>query len=233
VDISEKTLFPHAPGERNGIEDARFVRFAEPEGGHTYYATYTAYDGNVVLPQMVATRDFDEFSVCTLNGAAVRNKGLALFPRQIGGHYVMLGRQDSENIHVMFSDHLHFWHDSRVILRPSEAWEFVQLGNCGSPIEIAEGWLVLTHGVGPMRKYCLGAFLLDRDDPTRVIARLREPLLRPAPDEREGYVPNVVYSCGGLVHGGNLVIPYAVSDTASRFAVAPLRAVLDAMEPAR
>lgn len=231
VDISEKTLFPHAPGERNGIEDARFVRFAEPDGTFTYYATYTAYDGSVVLPQMVATRDFHEFSVCTLNGPAVRNKGLALFPRQVGGRYVMLGRQDSENIHVMFSDHLHFWHESRVVLRPSEAWEFVQLGNCGSPIEVEEGWLVLTHGVGPMRKYCLGAFLLEREDPTRVIARLHEPLLRPSPEEREGYVPNVVYSCGGLVHGGNLVIPYAVSDTASRFAVIPLQAVLAAMKP--
>jgi predicted GH43/DUF377 family glycosyl hydrolase len=231
VDISEKILFPYAPGERNGIEDARFVRFSEPDGSVTYYATYTAYDGNVVLPQMVATRDFQEFSVCTLNGAAVRNKGLALFPRQIGGHYVMLGRQDSENIHVMFSDHLHFWHDSQIILRPLESWEFVQLGNCGSPIEIDEGWLVLTHGVGPMRKYCIGAFLLDRNDPTRVLRRLREPLLRPTSDEREGYVPNVVYSCGGLVHGGNLILPYAVSDTSSRFAVVSLRILVEAMEP--
>lgn len=230
LDISEKILFPYAPSESNGIEDARFVRFLEPDGSATYYATYTAYDGNVVLPQLVATRDFQEFSICTLNGPAVRNKGLALFPRQINGHYVMLGRQDSENIHLMFSDHLHFWHDSQIVLRPLEPWEFVQLGNCGSPIETEAGWLVLTHGVGPIRKYCIGAFLLDRDDPTRVIGRLREPLLRPASDEREGYVPNVVYSCGGLVHEGNLIIPYAVSDTASRFAIAPLDAVLKAME---
>lgn len=224
--ISEKILFPFAPGEANGIEDARFVLFNEGNGTSTYYATYTAYDGSVVLPQMVATSDFCEFSICTLNGSAVRNKGLAIFPRKIHGLYAMLGRQDSENIHLMFSEHLHFWHESRIILRPSEPWEFVQLGNCGSPIEIPEGWLVLTHGVGPMRKYCIGAALLDRDDPTRVLGRLREPLLRPEADEREGYVPNVVYSCGGLVHNGNLILPYAVSDTASRFAVIPLHEIL-------
>lgn len=228
--ISEKIIFPYAPSESNGIEDARFVRFTDEDGSVTYYATYTAYDGNVVLPQMVETRDFQEFSFCTLNGAAVRNKGLALFPRRIDGHYVMLGRQDSENIHIMFSDHLHFWHDSQIILRPSEPWEFVQLGNCGSPIETDAGWLVLTHGVGPMRKYCIGAILLDRQDPTRVIGRLREPLLRPASDEREGYVPNVVYSCGSVVHGPNLILPYAVSDSASRFAVVPLTSLLGAME---
>ena len=230
LDISEKILFPYAPSESNGIEDARFVKFTEPDGSTTYYATYTAYDGSVVFPQMVATTDFQEFSIRTLNGAAVRNKGLALFPRQIDGHYVMLGRQDSENIHVMFSDHLHFWHDSTVIMRPTEPWEFIQLGNCGSPIETERGWLILTHGVGPMRKYCIGAALLDLDDPTKVIGRLREPLLRPGPDEREGYVPNVVYSCGGLVHGENLIVPYAVSDTASRFAMVPIQSVLDAME---
>lgn len=231
LDISEKIIFPYAPSERNGIEDARFVRFVEDNGDVVYYATYTAYDGNVVLPQMVETRDFQEFSICTLNGPAVRNKGLALFPRRIGGHYAMLGRQDSENIHIMYSDHLHFWHDSRIILRPSQPWELVQLGNCGSPIETPAGWLILTHGVGPMRKYCIGAALLDRDDPARVIGRLGEPLVRPAPDEREGYVPNVVYSCGGLVHGANLILPYAISDTASRFAVVPIQALLDAMRP--
>jgi len=228
--ISKKILFPYAQSESNGIEDARFVVFQEDDGSVTYYATYTAYDGAVVLPQMVATRDFEEFAICTLNGPAIRNKGLALFPRRIGGHYVMLGRQDSENIHLMVSDHLHFWYESRVILRLSEPWEFVQLGNCGSPIELTEGWLVLTHGVGPMRKYCLGAALLDRDDPSKVLGRLRAPLLRPEPDEREGYVPNVVYSCGGLVHGKNLILPYAISDTATRFAVVPVRSILEAMD---
>ena len=227
--ISEKIIFPYAPSESNGIEDARFVRFVDEDGSATYYASYTAYDGNVVLPQMVETRDFQEFCFCTLNGPAVKNKGLALFPRRIDGHYAMLGRQDSENIHIMFSDHLHFWHDSEIIVRPSEPWEFVQLGNCGSPIETEAGWIVLTHGVGPMRKYCIGAVLLDLHDPTRVIGRLRQPLLRPESDEREGYVPNVVYSCGGLIHGPNLILPYAVSDSASRFAVVPVQALLDAM----
>ncbi len=230
LDISEKILFPFSPGEANGIEDARFVRFVEENGAVTYYATYTAYDGNTVLPQLVATSDFQEFSVCTLNGPAVRNKGLALFPRRIGGKYVMLGRQDSENVHVMFSDNLHFWHESQIILRPSEPWEFIQLGNCGSPIETPSGWLVLTHGVGPMRKYCIGAALLDLNDPTRVLGRLPEPLLRPTADEREGYVPNVVYSCGGLIHHGLLILPYAVSDTASRFAVIPLQEILSRMQ---
>lgn len=231
TDISEKIIFPFAPGESNGIEDARFVRFTEDDGEVSYYATYTAYDGSMVLPQLMETRDFGRFSICTLNGPAVRNKGLALFPRRIGGRYVMLGRQDSENIHLMFSDHSHFWYESKVILRPAEPWEFVQLGNCGSPIETEAGWLVLTHGVGPMRKYSIGAVLLDREDPSRVIGRLREPLLGPAPDEREGYVPNVVYSCGGLVHAGHLILPYAVSDTASRFAVVPLDDLLEAMRP--
>ncbi len=229
--ISERIIFPFAPGESNGIEDARFVRFVDDDGHATYYATYTAYDGSVVLPQLLETNRFRQFRICTLNGPAIRNKGLALFPRKIRGLYAMLGRQDGENITLMFSDHLHFWHESRVIVRPSEPWEFVQLGNCGSPIETEAGWLVLTHGVGPMRKYSIGAVLLDLDDPSRVIGRLSEPLLGPAPDEREGYVPNVVYSCGALIHAGNLILPYAVSDTASRFAAINLKTLLDAMKP--
>jgi predicted GH43/DUF377 family glycosyl hydrolase len=227
LDITEKILFPCSQGELNGIEDARFVPFREEDGSTTYMATYTAYDGSVVLPQMVHTRNFREFTVCTLNGPAIRNKGLALFPRKINGQYAMLGRQDGENIHLMFSEHLHFWYESRILLRPSRPWEFVQLGNCGSPIETEFGWLVITHGVGPMRKYCLGAVLLDRGDPSRVIGRLREPLLHPAPHEREGYVPNVVYSCGAIIHGPNLVLPYARSDTSSRIAIVPLRELLD------
>jgi predicted GH43/DUF377 family glycosyl hydrolase len=230
LDISEKILFPFAPSEVNGIEDARFTRFQEADGSISYTATYTAYDGNVVLPQILQTRDFHEFSIRTLNGPAVRNKGLALFPRKIKGHFAMLGRQDGENIHLMFSDHLHFWYESQILLRPSQPWEFVQLGNCGPPIETDAGWLVITHGVGPMRKYCIGAVLLDLNDPSRILGRLREPLLRPAPDEREGYVPNVVYSCGGLLHEGNIILPYAVSDTSSRFAVVPLADVLNEMK---
>jgi len=231
TDISSRVLFPYAPAESNGIEDARFVRFIDDDGSTCYYATYTAYDGNVVLPQMLETHDFLEFSICTLNGPAVKNKGMALFPRRINGQYAMLGRQDSENIHIMFSDYLHFWYESEILLRPSEPWELVQLGNCGPPIETPEGWLILTHGVGPMRKYSIGAALLDRDNPRRVIKRLRDPLLRPAPEEREGYVPNVVYSCGGMIHNDMLILPYAISDTASRIATVQVRDLLDAMQP--
>lgn len=227
--MSEKVIFPYSPMESNGIEDARFVRFNEDNGDVVYRATYTAYNGSVVFPQILETRDFCEFQVSTLNGPAVRDKGLALFPRKINGLYAMLSRQDGENIHLMFSEHPHFWYESKVIVRPSQPWEFTQLGNCGSPVETEAGWLVLTHGVGPMRKYCIGAVLLDRDDPSVVIGRLREPLLRPAPDEREGYVPNVVYTCGSLVHDGALIIPYAVSDTATRFASVRLDELLGAL----
>lgn len=228
--LSERVLFPFAPSNSNGIEDARFVLFQDEDGTRTYCATYTAYDGRMVMPQFVETRDFLHFKFVTLNGPAVRNKGMALFPRRINGLYAMLGRQDTRNIYVMFSDHLHFWHEAQLLVRPKFPWELVQLGNCGSPIETEAGWLVLSHGVGPMRKYCIGAFLLDRDDPTKVIGRLREPLIEPNEEEREGYVPNVVYSCGSLVHAGRLIVPYAVSDYATTFATAPLDEVLGAME---
>ena len=228
--LSERVLFPFAPSNSNGIEDARFVLFQQENGTQTYCATYTAYDGRMVLPQFVETPDFLHFKFITLNGPAVRNKGMALFPRKIGGLYAMLGRQDTRNIYIMFSDHLHFWHEAQIVLRPQFPWELVQLGNCGSPIETQAGWLVLSHGVGPMRKYCIGAFLLDRDDPTKVIGRLREPLIEPSEDEREGYVPNVVYSCGSLVHEGRLIVPYAMSDYATTFATVPLDEVLAAME---
>ena len=227
--ISERIIFPFSPSQSNGIEDARFVLFREDDGTPTYVATYTAYDGRVILPQLLETSDFLRFRTCTLNGPAVENKGMALFPRRIQGHYCMLSRQDNENIHLMYSDHLHFWFESRIIVRPTEAWEFVQLGNCGSPIETEAGWLVLTHGVGPMRKYCIGAILLDLNDPSKVIGRLREPLIKPAPDEREGYVPNVVYTCGAIVHGEHLIVPYAVSDSATTFATVNLKTLLSAM----
>jgi len=228
--LSERVLFPVSPSQSNGIEDARFVRFRNDDGLSTYYATYTAYDGKMILPQFIETPDFLHFKFITLNGPAARNKGMALFPRKIGGRYAMLGRQDYENIYVIFSDHLHFWHDAKLVVRPKYPWELVQIGNCGSPIETEAGWLVLSHGVGPMRKYCIGAFLLDRDDPTRVLGRLREPLITPSENEREGYVPNVVYSCGGLVHGKTLVIPYAMSDYATTFATVALGDVLAAMQ---
>jgi predicted GH43/DUF377 family glycosyl hydrolase len=228
--LSERVLFPVTPSQRNGIEDARFVRFVDDDGTPMYYATYTAYDGKLILPQFLETRDFLHFKFITLNGPAARNKGMALFPRKIDGKYAMLGRQDYESIYVIFSDHPHFWHNSKLVLKPKFPWELIQVGNCGSPIETDAGWLVLSHGVGPMRKYCIGAFLLDRDDPTRVLGRLREPLIHPNENEREGYVPNVVYTCGSLLHGKLLVIPYAMSDYATTFATVPVDDVLAAME---
>jgi len=229
-DVSERIIFPSSPTETNGIEDARFVRFTYPDGRGCYYATYTAYDGRVTLPQMLETEDFLHFKVSTLNGPEVRNKGFALFPRMVNGQYAMLSRQDNENIYLMYSDMPHFWYSKELIAKPTYPWEFVQLGNCGSPIETEAGWLVLTHGVGPMRKYALGAFLLDRDDPLRVVGRMERPLLEPNANEREGYVPNVVYSCGAVLHGRELVIPYAMSDYASTFATVPLDDVLNAMK---
>ncbi len=227
--MSERVLFPRSPSQSNGIEDARFVLFQHEDGSRSYFATYTAYDGRTTNPQLLETADFLDFKFITLGGAAVQNKGMALFPRMIGGRYAMLSRQDGENIHVMFSEDLHFWRTSTLILKPTYEWEFVQLGNCGSPVETERGWLVISHGVGAMRKYCIGAFLLDRDDPTKVLGRLREPFLTPAEDEREGYVPNVVYSCGAMLHGRELIIPYAVSDYATRFATVSIDALLGAL----
>ncbi len=228
--ISERVIFPYSPTETNGIEDARFVEFREHDGQTLYYATYTAFDGKVVLPQLLETRDFCHFRVSTLNGPEVKNKGLALFPRRVNGHYAMLSRQDGENIYVMYSDMLHFWYAKQIVMKPTQSWEFLQLGNCGSPIETEEGWLVLTHGVGPMRKYSMGACLLDLENPARVIGRLREPLLAPNENEREGYVPNVVYSCGAVVHNGELIIPYAMSDYATSFATVRVAELLRQMK---
>jgi predicted GH43/DUF377 family glycosyl hydrolase len=228
--LSERVLFPVTPSQRNGIEDARFVLFQHEDGARTYYATYTAYDGKLVLPQFLETPDFLDFKFITLNGSAVQNKGMALFPEKITGRYAMLGRQDYGNIYLMFSDHLHFWHKTQILLEPKFPWEFIQMGNCGSPLKTEAGWLVLTHGVGAMRKYCIGAFLLDLNDPGKVIGRLREPLIKPNENEREGYVPNVVYSCGGLLHRRRLILPYAMSDYATTFATLSLDDVLAAME---
>lgn len=213
--LSERIIFPVSANESNGIEDARFVRFINDDGSATYYATYTAYNGHAILPQLIETRDFLHFRVLTLNGRAVQNKGMALFPRKVHGEYLMLSRQDDENLLLMSSDNPHHWEDPRIIMRPEAMWESVKIGNCGSPIETEAGWLVITHGVGPMRKYCIGAALLDLDDPSKVIGRLREPLIAPEGHEREGYVPNVVYSCGSLIHGGRLILPYAMSDRAT------------------
>ena len=229
--LSERILFPATPSQRNGIEDARFVCFEDGDGTRRYYATFTAFDGKVVVPELVETSDFLRFRFITLNGPAAQNKGMALFPRKINGLYAMLSRQDNENIYLMLSDNVHFWNERQLLVKPLFSWELVQLGNCGSPIETDAGWLVLSHGVGPMRKYCIGAFLLDRDDPGKVIGRLHEPLLKPNENEREGYVPNVVYSCGALVHEGTLIIPYGLADQATGFATVPLDEVLGAMQP--
>ncbi len=227
--VAQRILFPSSPSQSNGIEDARFVRFQQDDGSFTYYATYTAYDGKITLPQLLETPDFLHFNFSTLNGPAVQNKGMALFPRKINGQYAMLSRQDDENLLLMRSDNVRFWQTPQVLLPPLYPWEFFKIGNCGSPIETEAGWLVLSHGVGAMRKYCIGAFLLDLDDPSRVVGRLREPLLSPNEAEREGYVPNVVYTCGAQLHGRQLVIPYAMSDSATSFATVSLDELLNAM----
>jgi predicted GH43/DUF377 family glycosyl hydrolase len=229
-ELSERIIFPITPSQRNGIEDARFVCFHNDDGTLCYYATFTAFDGKLVVPELVETCDFLHFRFITLNGPAAENKGMAIFPRKIKGLYAMLSRQDNENIYLMFSDNVHFWNERSVLLKPAFPWELVQLGNCGSPIETDAGWLVLSHGVGPMRKYCIGAFLLDRDDPAKVIGRLREPLIKPNENEREGYVPNVVYTCGALLHNGELIVPYGMADQATGFATVPLTDVLAAMQ---
>jgi len=220
--ISERVIFPVSPTESHGMEDARFVRFVEDDGSDRYYATYTAFDGQKILPQLIETAEFVEFRVLTLNGALAHNKGMALFPRRIRGRFAMLSRHDNENIHFLTSDDIHLWNPGDPLQAPSKAWEFIQIGNCGSPIETKEGWLVLTHGVGPMRRYAIGAILLDLEDPQRIIGQLTEPLLVPAADEREGYVPNVVYTCGGIVHQGQLILPYGFSDVGIAVATTPI-----------
>ncbi len=225
-ELSERVLFPAGPTESSGMEDARFVRFTDEEGNATYFATYTAYDGYQILPQLIETTDLLTFRMATLNGECARNKGIALFPRKIRGQYAALGRLDNENNFYMTSSDVRFWHEAHVIQRPSRPWELTHIGNCGSPIETKEGWLVITHGVGPMRQYAIGALLLDLDDPTRVIGSLQEPLLEPNEEEREGYVPNVVYSCGSIVVAGNLILPYGFSDSGATIATIELSHLL-------
>lgn len=228
--ISERVIFPVSENESRGIEDARFVKFFYENGETMYYATYTAYNGMCILPHLLETKDFINFNIITLNGKAVQNKGMALFPRKINGKYVMLSRLDGENNYIMFSDHLHFWHEAKMIQQPVMPWEFIQVGNCGSPLETNEGWLVLTHGVGAMRQYAIGAILLDLENPSKVIARLEEPLLTPNEEEREGYVPNVVYSCGSLIHHNRLIIPYAMSDISTSIAMVKVKNLLACMK---
>lgn len=230
TDLSERVIFPAGPNETRGMEDARFVRFVRDDGAVKYYATYTAYDGFSILPQLIETEDFTSFSISTLNGAAAQNKGMALFPRMIGGRYVMLSRKDRENLFIATSSDVHFWNDAIELYRPSKPWELLQIGNCGSPLETPAGWLVLTHGVGPMRRYTLGALLLDLDDPRRVIGELNQPLLEPDASEREGYVPNVLYTCGAIVHGDHVIVPYGFSDAGIGVARLSLAELLSAMK---
>jgi predicted GH43/DUF377 family glycosyl hydrolase len=223
--ISERVIFPVTEAQANGIEDARFVAF-DDDGRTTYYATYTAYNGRAIRSELIETTDFTSFRMSPLTGPAARNKGMALFPRRIDGKFAMISRQDNENLHLIYSDDLRHWGDGVAILKPERPWEFVQIGNCGSPIELHDAWLLLTHGVGPVRKYSVGAVLLDKEDPSVVLARLSEPLIRPVRSERQGYVPNVVYTCGAMKHGDQIVLPYAVSDTFCNFANVDIAALL-------
>lgn len=227
-ELSERVIFPVTDSQSNGIEDARFVEFSDG-ARKTYYATYTAYSGAAIRSELIETRDFLSFRMTPLRGTAARNKGMALFPRRIDGKYAMIARQDNENLYLIYSDDLYRWDGGQAILKPQFPWEFVQIGNCGSPIELDEGWLLLTHGVGPVRKYSIGAALLDKNDPSKVLARASEPLLHPEASEREGYVPNVVYTCGAMRHNDQIILPYAISDTYSNFATIKIAALIQAM----
>ncbi len=230
--ISDRVIFPIAASESNGIEDARFVKFTENDGTIKYYATYTAYNGFTIMPKLIVTKDFYHFKIMPIHGDNAQNKGMALFPRKLNGKYAMLSRLDGINNYIMFSEDINIWNEAKMIQEPKFPWEYIQVGNCGSPIETEHGWLVITHGVGTMRKYCLGATLLDLHDPTKVIGQLSEPLLMPNDEEREGYVPNVVYSCGSLIHNNQLVLPYAMSDTASTYAAIPMDDLMERLIPA-
>lgn len=230
TDISDRVIFPISEFERKGIEDARFVRFIKDDGSIIYYATYTAYDGHLIMPKLLQTKDFYEFNISPLYGSGAQNKNLALFPRKINGKYAMMSRIDGWNNYIMYSDKINIWEEPIMLQQPHAPWEYIQIGNCGSPIETEDGWLIITHGVGPMRRYCLGASLLKLDDPSIEIGRLSEPLLIPNKDEREGYVPNVLYSCGSIIHNEKLIIPYGLSDYCSSFATVDINALLDRLK---
>lgn len=223
-DLSERVVFPISESESRGIEDARFVRFTEDDGSVKVYATYTAYNGHVIMPKLLSTNDFYTFRIMPLHGSGSIGKNLALFPKKINGKYAMLSRVDGVNNYLMFSERTTLWKDPIILQKPKYPWEFTQIGNCGSPLWTEKGWLVITHGVGPMRRYCIGASLLDLEDPSIEIGRLEEPLLMPLEEEREGYVPNVVYSCGSIIHNDSLILPYAVSDYSSTYAVVEMEA---------
>lgn len=233
TNISERVIFPVSANEKNGIEDARFVKFTNDNKEVTYYATYTAYDGTTILPKMLDTKDFYHIRVLPLHGEIAQNKGMALFPRKVNGSYAMLCRLDGFNNYIAFSDNINVWREAQLLQQPKFPWELVQIGNCGSPIETPEGWLVITHGVGPMREYVLGASLFDLQNPVKEIGRLKTPLLMPNAEEREGYVPNVVYSCGSIIHNNDLIIPYAMSDYASTYATVDLRELLNELKKSK
>jgi len=231
IPISERVIFPNAKGESKGIEDVRFVKFTNKDGSKEYIGTYTAYDGHKISPQLIITKDFTRFKLRTMYGKAVSDKGFALFPEKINNKYVMTGRQGGENLTIMYSDDLFNWDSYEVIMKPIFEWGLVQQGNCGSPIKTNKGWLLITHAVGPMRRYVMSAILLDINNPEKVIATLNKPFLEPNEVEREGYVPNVVYSCGALLQNDILVIPYAMSDSASSFVNLSLTELLNEMTP--
>jgi predicted GH43/DUF377 family glycosyl hydrolase len=228
--ISERVIFPVSENESAGIEDARFVRFEDDDKSVTYYATYTAYNGFDILPQILETTDFLTFRMHTLSGQAAQNKGMALFPRKINGKFVMLSRQDGVNNYIMFSDSVRFWNEAQLLQEPVHPLEYVQVGNCGSPVETPAGWLALFHGVGPMRRYSIWAELLDLHDPSQVIGRLHEPILTPDEHERDGYVPNVVYTCGSMIHGDTLIIPYGIADQRCRVATVSIADLLSRLK---
>jgi predicted GH43/DUF377 family glycosyl hydrolase len=226
ADITQVVLFPMCDAESQGMEDMRIVRFTDDDGAVRYYGTYTAFNGQKTLPQIIEMPRPGLARVRSLKGRCAKNKGLALFPRKVGGRYMMSARIDGENLYILTSDDVLVWDDATRVQEPKHPWQYVQVGNCGSPIETEAGWLLLTHGVGAMRRYCIGATLLDRDDPTKVLGQLDSPLVTPQADERRGYVPNVVYSCGGMVHNDTLFIPYGISDAATGFASVSLDALL-------
>lgn len=228
--ISERVIFPISATEKKGIEDARFVKFTDDNGEITYYATYTAYDGMTILPKLISTTDFYTFKILPINGEIARNKGMALFPRKINGKYAMLCRIDGVNNYIAYSDKINIWNEAKIIQQPKYPWELVQIGNAGSPIETKDGWLVITHAVGSMREYTLGASLYNLENPEIEIGRLTEPLMVPNELEREGYVPNVIYSCGCIIHNDDLIIPYAMSDYSSTYATVNIKELLKTLK---
>jgi len=230
IPLNQQVIFPLTPDESNGIEDVRFVRFKDDDETISYYGTFTAYNGREIKSKLISTTDFRNYTIRSMKGKAIRDKGMALFPRKIANKYVMISRQDGDNIRLMYSGDILTWESSKIIQTPEFAWQFAKIGNCGSPIELDEGWLLLVHGVGPVRKYVMGAYLLDKNDPAIILKRTKKPMLQATGGEREGYVPNVVYSCGGICHNSNLFLPFAISDFASGVVTVPVKDLLKMME---